>query len=298
MNLTKEKKAIERLKMFEPDDGYYLAYSGGKDSDCIKILAQLVDVKFEAVHNLTTVDAPETMAYIKSQPDIQIDKARDKDGHHITMWNLIVQKGMPPTRLARYCCSVFKEGGGKGKVVVTGVRWSESNRRAESAGVVKILGKPKTNQKAAQEYGANFRVSKAGGLLMNDDNDPARRMVEHCYRTSKTMVNPIVDWTNADAWEYLHHYGCRGNPLYQCGMRRIGCLGCTLGGPASMRREFAMYPKYRQNYVATFDRMIQKRIADGKPVNDAWKDGESVMRWWLGENPAQICIYELEEILC
>ena len=61
MDSAKEQKAIERLKAFEPADGYYLAYSGGKDSDCIKILAQLSGVKFEAVHNLTTVDAPELL---------------------------------------------------------------------------------------------------------------------------------------------------------------------------------------------------------------------------------------------
>ena len=34
----KERIAIERLKAFEPEDGYFLAYSGGKDSDCIKLL--------------------------------------------------------------------------------------------------------------------------------------------------------------------------------------------------------------------------------------------------------------------
>ncbi len=68
-----EKIAIERLKAFEPADGYYLAYSGGKDSDTVKILAQLSGVKFEAVHNLTTVDAPETVRYVKSQGDVRID---------------------------------------------------------------------------------------------------------------------------------------------------------------------------------------------------------------------------------
>lgn len=80
MDSAKEQKAIERLKTFEPTDGYYLAYSGGKDSDCIKILAQLAGVKFEAVHNLTTIDAPETVRYVQSQPDVRIDKAYDKNG--------------------------------------------------------------------------------------------------------------------------------------------------------------------------------------------------------------------------
>lgn len=92
MDSAKEQKAIERLKAFEPADGYYLAYSGGKDSDCIKILAQLAGVKYDAVHNLTTVDAPETVRYVQSQPDVKIDKAYDKNGNHVTMWNLIVKK--------------------------------------------------------------------------------------------------------------------------------------------------------------------------------------------------------------
>lgn len=107
---------MERLKAFEPDDGYYLAYSGGKDSDCIKILAYLAGVKFEAVHNLTTVDAPETFYYIRDQKDVRIESPE------LSMWQLIVKKGFPPTRLIRYCCSELKERGGNGKVVVTGVR--------------------------------------------------------------------------------------------------------------------------------------------------------------------------------
>ena len=118
-----EKKAIERLKAFEPQDGYYLAYSGGKDSDCIKILAQLAGVKFEAVHNLTTVDAPETVEYIKAQSDVRIDYP------HTSMWELIVKKKFPPTRLIRYCCQELKEKGGQGKVTITGVRWAESSQR-------------------------------------------------------------------------------------------------------------------------------------------------------------------------
>jgi len=170
MTPEKEKKAIERLKLFEPEDGYYLAYSGGKDSDCIKILAQLAGVKFEAHHNLTTVDAPETVYYVKSQPDVIIDKALDADGNQVTMWNLILKKLMPPTRIARYCCSELKERGGKHRVVITGVRWAESSNRKENAGTVKIIGKSKTTQKKAEEIGADYAVNKQGGLIMNDDN--------------------------------------------------------------------------------------------------------------------------------
>ena len=29
---------------------------------------------------------------------------------------------------------------------------------------------------------------------MNYDNSEVHRMVESCYRTSKTLVNPILEW--------------------------------------------------------------------------------------------------------
>ena len=220
----KERVAIERLKAFEPEDGYFLAYSGGKDSDCIKILAHLAGVRFEAVHNLTTVDAPETVQYVKAQPDVRINRSYDRDGNPVTMWNLIVRKGTPPLRVSRYCCSELKEPGGTCKIVVTGVRWAESTRRKQSADVVRFIGKPKGTQKIAEELGADYRTTRQGGIILNDDNDINRRMVEHCYRTRKTMVNPIADWTDEDVWEFLNHYGCKSNPLYECGFKRIGCI--------------------------------------------------------------------------
>lgn len=277
----KERIAVERLKGFEPPDGYYLAYSGGKDSDCIKILAALSGVKYEAVHNLTTVDAPETVQYIKSQPDVTIKIPHDNDGSPITMWNLIVRKGTPPLRTSRYCCSELKEPGGKGKIVVTGVRWAESTRRKESADVVKFIGKPKGTQKIADELGVEYKTTKQGGIILNDDNDVNRRMVEHCYRTRKTMVNPIVDWSDEDVWDFLSYYGCKSNPLYECGFKRIGCIGCPMAGKHMRKLEFELYPKYKQAYIRAFDKMLQKRELEGRPTTLKWADGQAVFDWWI-----------------
>lgn len=160
----KELQAIERLKAFEPEnEPYYLCYSGGKDSDVIRILASLSGVKHELYHNLTTVDAPETIQYIKSIPSIIIDKARWKDGTHKTMWNLIPVKKMPPTRLVRYCCADLKEQGGKGRLKVTGVRWAESKSRKENQGGITIIGKPKTVQKQLTEQNLDFQLTNKGG---------------------------------------------------------------------------------------------------------------------------------------
>lgn len=158
MNVAKEKQAIRYLQSFEPpDEPYYLCYSGGKDSDVIRMLASLAGVKHDIVNNHTTVDAPETVRYIRSIPGIQINYPK------LSMWQLIEKKKMPPTRLMRYCCEELKEHGGKGRVKITGVRWEESVNRAKSAGLVRIIGKPKTVQKIAEENGANFRLTNSGG---------------------------------------------------------------------------------------------------------------------------------------
>ena len=128
--MDKVETAIKRLQTFEPPEGYYLAFSGGKDSVVIKALADMAGVKYDAHYNLTTVDPPELVFFIKEQhPDVKIEKARDEEGKQITMWNLIPRKKMPPTRTVRYCCVVLKVGGGDGRFVVTGVRWAESAKR-------------------------------------------------------------------------------------------------------------------------------------------------------------------------
>jgi phosphoadenosine phosphosulfate reductase len=92
--------AIERIRMFEPPEGYWLAYSGGKDSDVILELAKMAGVRHEAHYNLTTVDPPELVRYIMDvHPKVIIDKPKE------SMWRLIVRKGSPPYRNSRYCCS-------------------------------------------------------------------------------------------------------------------------------------------------------------------------------------------------
>jgi phosphoadenosine phosphosulfate reductase len=122
--------AIQRLKQFEEaaiskhPDGFYVAYSGGKDSDVILNLVRKSGVKYTAHHNLTTCDPPECVRHVKQQEDVTIHRPK------LSMWQLIRKKGMPPRRNARYCCEVLKEGGGAGRLVVTGIRWGESHRRS------------------------------------------------------------------------------------------------------------------------------------------------------------------------
>lgn len=300
MNIEKEQNAIKYLKVFEPKtEPYYLCYSGGKDSDVILTLAKLAGVNFEGVHNLTTADAPETVNYVRSQPDVRIDLPKT------TMWRLIAEKKMPPTRLVRYCCEELKERSARYRKKITGVRWAESNSRKLNRGVVDIIGKEKSVRKLAEEVGLDYFINQKGGLVLNNDNEDTRAFVDHCYRTTSVMVNPIVDWTNNDVWDFLHYYGIKSNPLYEAreingtycplGDTRVGCVVCPMQSYKKMIADLIEYPKYRDNYLRAFKRMLIARKEAG--LQTKWKTPYEVMMWWVGDDPRQLSLFGDPEYL-
>jgi phosphoadenosine phosphosulfate reductase len=123
---TKDQVAIERMQAFEPPEGYYLAFSGGKDSVTLLALAKMAGVKFDAHYHLTTVDPPEVVQFIKGT-GVEIVRPPK------TMWQLAVEPSqlILPTRTRRWCCEQLKERGGNGRLVLTGIRWAESARRSQ-----------------------------------------------------------------------------------------------------------------------------------------------------------------------
>lgn len=264
---TKVQAAIDRLRMFEPEEGYYVAFSGGKDSQCVYHLCKKAGVKFDAHYAVTSVDPPELVQFIKGHyPDAWEGRVHQyyPDGRPMTMWSLIADHTLPPTRKVRYCCAALKEPGGAGRVTVTGVRWAESVNRANTHDVVAIRGKKKRTKNIAEELGVEYRLNKHGEVVMNDDNDTNRRMVEQCYRTQKTMVNPIVDWSDEDVWEFLNSNGIEHCCLYDEGFKRLGCIGCPLSGRKNMERDFARWPKYKEMYIRAFQHMIDRHPGEIK----------------------------------
>ena len=251
-----------------------ITYSGGKDSDVLLHLARRADIPIEVSHGLTTVDAPETVRHVKKVfRELELDgisahiEFGKYKGKRVTMWKLIVQKGIPPTRLMRYCCSVFKESSGNGRMIATGVRWQESSARAK---------------RAAYEALAPRKEDK---ILVND-NDESRRLYEDCRLKGTRVTNPLIDWTDAEVWQYIHDNHICTNPLYGMGYTRVGCVGCPMAGYVARVNEFVRWPKYRQAYLHAFERMLDVRRSKGLK-SDLWHNAEDVMRWWLEDQNAE-----------
>lgn len=68
--MDKVELAIERLKAYEPPEGYFVAFSGGKDSVVVKALCDMAGVKYDAHYSITTVDPPELVRFVKSFKDV------------------------------------------------------------------------------------------------------------------------------------------------------------------------------------------------------------------------------------
>lgn len=121
-----ETVAITLLQAHCPPEGYHLAFSGGKDSCVIVELCKRAGVKFDKVHNNTTIDPPELVHFIKRvHPDCQWSNP------DMPMMKAVAElPKVPPTRAIRWCCSMYKEHGGNGRVKVMGVRAAESKKRS------------------------------------------------------------------------------------------------------------------------------------------------------------------------
>lgn len=274
-----EKKAIERIKLAsEMSIQHYekplvCTYSGGKDSDVMLELFKRSGILFEVHNSHTTVDAPQTVYHIRDKFK-KLEEQRIKctiekptyKGKSVTMWSLIPQKKMPPWRRMRYCCSVLKETGCANRFISTGVRWDESKSREERQAF-------ETNTAKKED-----KVALPDEIMLMNDNDDKRKMMEHCQLKGKMIVNPIIDWTHRDIWEYIQQEHIDYNPLYDCGYKRVGCIGCPMAGKGRYA-EFADFQTYERAYIRTFGKMLEALKADGKKPR--WKTGYDVFLWWM-----------------
>jgi phosphoadenosine phosphosulfate reductase len=110
------------------EQGYYLAFSGGKDSVVMLRLAQMAGVRYDAHYNQTTIDPPELIAFIREH-HADVEWNIPPEGNLIM--HMVNKSKGPPTRIARWCCEIYKERGGKGRAKLIGVRAAESPRRME-----------------------------------------------------------------------------------------------------------------------------------------------------------------------
>lgn len=102
-----------------------VCFSGGKDSQVMLHLVQRAGVPFRAVYNVTTIDHPANVNFIrKHYPQVEFVHPP------LNFWQIVLKKKLLPIRGRRFCCRYLKEYYGSGLNAI-GVRREESHKRAE-----------------------------------------------------------------------------------------------------------------------------------------------------------------------
>jgi phosphoadenosine phosphosulfate reductase len=275
--------ALERIHAFASAaekiaGGYTVCVSGGKDSSIITELCLMAGVPCTFAHAHTSIDHPQTVYFIREEAErlrrlgytFTIEIPRTREGKQKTMWNLVAKYGFP-TRIQRYCCAQLKEFVGKGKYVITGVRWAESVQRRKQRGVHEVL-----------------TARMADKIILNNDNDMKRKFTEICTGQQKYVLNPIVDWSDDEVWEFITQRNIPVNPLYAQGSKRVGCIGCPLNRKSV--QDLETLPRYKAAYIRAGEKYLEKKKAEGNPA--IWKSAEDYYNWWKYEIDREPSLFE------
>lgn len=291
--MDKFDEAIELFKMGSKMSLMYqsrpivVTYSGGKDSDVLVEVALASGEPFEVHNSHTTADAPQTVYHIRDKFK-HLDEKGIKcviekptyNSSRITMWSLIPIKLMPPTRRVRYCCQVIKERGCEDRVIATGVRWAESQQRSSRKQFETIGSNKKSSvgyNEIKNEYEQLSFIEDTSEIMLQNDNDARRKVIEHCQLKNKIAVNPIISMSDRDVWDILRYQKVKYNVLYDMGYDRVGCIGCPMAGKFKREQEFRDFPTYKRAYIHAYDKMLEIRRQKG--LETKWKCGQEVFEW-------------------
>ncbi len=243
----------EKLALLMQPEGYTVAFSGGKDSQAILELVKMANVKYKAVYNVTTIDPPENVYFIRNKyPEVEFILPKEN------FFKLVEKKGMP-TMLIRYCCSILKESTGSGSVVVLGCRKDESRKRSNYEKVMMQKGK------------AGNRESK--------DLDQMEKLNFECVKgKDKIMIYPLLEWTELDVWKFIAKRGLPYNPAYDIA-NRVGCMFCPFSKKSQIDFYIDRYPKFYKKLIDS----LNKFLSNDKRFNKNFKNGEDFLEWWKSQ---------------
>lgn len=269
----KVEKAIHILKAMEPialkyrPEGFICAFSGGKDSQVIRELMNLAEVEHVCKYQWTTIDPPEVLHFVKEQyPDVIIERPKE------TFWQLCLRHKLLPTQYKRFCCRELKETKDTHCVTVTGVRAAESPRR-----------------KKRQEVEIQTRRRHPEYVRGNLDqfNMYRESHVDCIQGKDKLIINPIIDWTTEDVWDFLRYSDLPSCELYERGYNRVGCLFCPMASIYSLHMMERDYPKYREAFIRLIGKIRAKRLEEGGYDIYQTLTDEQVFNAWLNKRSIQ-----------
>lgn len=254
--MNKIERSIELIRKAEPlalqysPDGFHLAFSGGKDSMVIYELAKMAGVKFKAHMQVTTIDPPELMKFVrKNYPDVELHRPE------MNFYKLILKQSTLPTMMMRMCCKYLKERGGEGTVTILGIRRQESSKRA-------MRNELETTGRKFSDTLDQWNIDQETKVTCINGKD-------------KIMLSPILNWTSSDVWNFIRDRGLEYCSMYDEGYHRIGCIFCPMQSKRQKQKDRIRYPGIERNIKKSI------RVLMDKGKYAAFENEDDVFDWWV-----------------
>lgn len=187
----------EETKNYSTKD-MFVSFSGGKDSTVTSdlVMRALSEPGVLHIFGDTTLEFPETYEYVKrfkkEHPKTPLVSSRNKDKD----FEQLCQQVGPPSRVMRWCCTIFKTGSIQRKI---------STFFRDKSKIITFYGIRRSESKSRSKYERETEGSKI---------------------TKQITISPIIDWMDFDVWLYLLSTGIDFNYAYRLGYARVGCWCC------------------------------------------------------------------------
>ncbi len=127
-----------------------------------------------------------------------------------------------------------------------------------------------------KKKGGEGIITATGVRWAESNNRKDRRVLEPCFEVGgRGYVNPLVDWTDDDIWEYIEARGLATCSLYKEGFERIGCVLCP--SSRAVARDMERWPKIADAWRRAAYRYWDKGTKSAR----RFPSREAFFLWWL-----------------
>lgn len=260
-----EQQAIDRIQRFAKiasKMGYIpvLGFSGGKDSQVCYDLCKRSGIEFKAVFN-HCFESATTLNFIRKYYPEVIWRREVKEGFFENIRKN--HNGLLPTVECAFCCEDYKH----------------NRKYVDGATIVGVR-----KEESAKRKGRKVMETKNKTLLKRNRQVIYEHFTTGCVASgapSEINLNPIVDWSSDDIWDYIHRYKLPINPEYR-ERERVGCVICPKATFTSNYKVLLQYPKLIDCVIRAKERSNNPKTdyiitSDNKDCSD--NKAEYVCRW-------------------
>lgn len=247
----------EKLALSLNEQGYFVAFSGGKDSQVLLWLVQQAKVKYKAYYSVTTNDPLQNVQFIRKYYK-EVIFLHPKDNFYT-----LVEKNGLPIRQMRFCCKVLKESAGAGFATLVGVRREESLRRSKYD-FVDVVSRRKEHKERVGGYDLDDMIAVNHQCVKGKD---------------KVLLRPMLDFTEKDVWTIINEFHLPKNPCYEK-VGRVGCIFCPFSSKQTIERYCIEFPKVKETLMKSISVFLKNKPSIGLSK-------EEYFDWWLSDMSLQ-----------